>query len=309
MGTFTRIESLLGTTPADVVTLLRTVDQAQGREDLHRRQQPDRLDALLRLARLESTSASNAIEGITAPVRRIRDLVDDKTEPRNRSEQEIAGYRRVLDLIHSTPPDAIPVTAGVVRQLHGLLGQYTGQASYGQFKIADNRVEEQLPDGTRRIRFIPVPAWRTDEAMRDLNESFVMETAEGDYHPLLLVGSYVLDFLVIHPFHDGNGRMSRLLTLLLLYRAGYGVGRYVSLERIVAETRETYYETLAASTEGWHDGHHDPYPWLRYLVGRGRRRSVPRVRATGRWGETAWGEVRTARAIPANQHQRRVHVR
>jgi Fic family protein len=246
--------------------MLREIDQAQGRQVAFRLQHPQQLDVLTRVARIESTEASNEIEGITAPHARIEALVAETTTPQNRSEEEIAGYRKVLDLIHSTAPDSIPFTVNVVKQFHGMLYEFAaGQG--GEFKQSDNEVTEELPDGTRVLRFTPVPAWRTPDEMRLLHEGFAAATESRKYHPLLLAGSYVLDFLVIHPFSDGNGRMARLITLLLLYKSGYEVGRYISLEKLVAETKETYYEALGASTVGWHEDEHDPAPWLRYILG------------------------------------------
>ncbi len=133
--------------------------------------------------------------------------------------------------------------------------------------MTNNLVEEELPDGTTRVRFRPVDAFVAPTALEELNERYATELDHGVYHPLLLAGAYVFDFLVIHPFTDGNGRMSRLLTLLLLYRQGYEVGRFISLEKVIADTKETYYEALAASTEGWHEEDHDILPWLRYFAG------------------------------------------
>jgi Fic family protein len=265
--TFDDLPKHLGQVPADVLMLLREVDQAQGREHAFRRQHPERLEALTQVARVQSTEASNAIEGITAPAARIKALVEDKTTPRNRPEEEIAGYRTVLDLIHSARPEAIPFTADVVKQLHSQLYSFAPDRGYGRFKATDNLVEEELLDGGKRVRFTPVPAWRTDEVMRRLHEDYAAVADSRRYHPLLLTGTYVLDFLVIHPFSDGNGRMSRLLTLLLLYKNGYEVGRFVSLEKLVATTRETYYDALEASTTGWHEDEHDIFPWLRFYLG------------------------------------------
>lgn len=268
MTTFANVDAHLGRIPADIGMMLREIDQAQGRQEAFRLQHPQSLEALTQVARIQSTEASNAIEGITAPRARIKALVAGDATPRNRSEAEIAGYRKVLDLIHSTSPDAIDFTANIVRQLHRMLFELTPRpGAHGRFKPVDNTVEEVLPDGTRRIRFQPVPAWATEDAMRTLHNGYTSCAESGRYHPLLLTASYVLDFTVIHPFSDGNGRMSRLLTSQLLYRHGYEVGRFVSLERVIAETKETYYESVAAATMGWHTAEHDVYPWIRYFLG------------------------------------------
>jgi Fic family protein len=266
MTTFSSIERHIGQVLGELTMMLREVDQAQGRQEAFRLQHPQRLDVLTRVARIESTEASNEIEGITAPHARIEALVEETTTPRNRSEEEIAGYRKVLDLIHSTSPGSIPFTVNVVKQFHGLLYEFSPGRG-GEFKQSDNEVIEELPDGTRVLRFTPVPAWQTEEAMRALHEGWAAALESGRYHPVMLTGAYVLDLLVIHPFSDGNGRMARLLTLLLLYKGGYEVGRYISLEKVIAETKETYYEALEASTSGWHEDAHDPVPWLRYFLG------------------------------------------
>jgi Fic family protein len=214
---------------------------------------------------VQSVEASNAIEDITAPPKRIRELVEDKTTPRNRSEAEIAGYRSVLDLIHSNA-EGIPFKANVLLQLHRDLYQFTGIRA-GEWKGLDNEVEEELPDGTKRVRFKPLSAFETPPAMDELHERFTEAWELDTYHRLLLTGAYIFDFTVIHPFNDGNGRMSRLLTLLLLYHGGYEVGRFVSLEKLIDKTKESYYDALAASTERWHEGEHDLVPWLSYFLG------------------------------------------
>lgn len=268
MSTYVDVDAMLGAVPGDVIELLRAVDQSQGKAALYRVQNPRRLETLRQIARIQSTEASNAIEGIHAPNARVRALVEETTSPQTRPEQEIAGYRDVLDLIHSTRPEAIPLTSSTIRQLHRDLGRYTGRdRAWGAFKTADNVVTEVLPDGTTRVRFTPVEAWRVEDALRRLDDGYAEAVARGAAHPVLLAGAYVLDFLVIHPFADGNGRVSRLLTLLLLYRGGYDVGRFVSLEQLIDETRETYYDALARSTTGWHAREHVPWPWLRYFSG------------------------------------------
>jgi Fic family protein len=230
-----------------------------------RAQQPATLERLLDVSRIQSTEASNAIEQVVAPRRRIEALVADKTTPRNRSEAEIAGYRSALDLIHESAAE-MPFTPAVVQQLHGRLYQYTSVPA-GRWKTLDNAIEEELPDGTRRVRFRTTSAAETSAAMEELHGRFLDARDAGEHHPLLLIGCYVFDFLSVHPFRDGNGRMARLLTLLLLYQSGYRVGRYVSLERLVNDAREGYYTSLQASGHGWHHDEHDIWPWLEYLLG------------------------------------------
>jgi Fic family protein len=265
MQSFRRLDRHLGLVPAALLRQLSEIDIARGRQEVFRRQHPQALETLTEIARIQSVEASNAIENVTAPPRRLRELVEQKTTPRNRSEAEIAGYRSVLDLIHSSALD-IPFRSGVVEQLHRDLYQFTGVRA-GRWKQVDNQITEEFPDGTVAVRFRTVSAFETPAAMDELHDRLVAAWAADEYHRLLLTGAYVLDFLVIHPFLDGNGRMARLLALLLLYQSGYEVGRFVSIERLIESTRETYYDALAASTTGWHEGEHDLEPWLSYFLG------------------------------------------
>jgi Fic family protein len=265
MHTFRSLPQQIGLIPGPMAVALGDIDTARGREQAFRGQHPQSLKTLTEIARIQSTEASNAIEQITAPAKRIRALVADKTTPENRSEAEIAGYRAVLDMIHSSA-DAISFKPSVVEQLHRDLYQFTGVPA-GRWKSVDNSITERDADGTETLRFRTVSAVETPTAMRELHQSFAAARDGHQHHPLLLVGAYVFDFLAIHPFRDGNGRMSRLLTLLALYQAGYEVGRFISLERLVNESRETYYDALQASGHGWHEGKHDISPWLNYFLG------------------------------------------
>lgn len=252
-------------TPAAIGRQLSHIDVARGRQEAFRLQNPTVLDTLIAIARVQSVESSNAIENVTAPHKRILELVAEKTTPRNRSEAEIAGYRAVLDLIHASAQD-IPFRPPIVEQLHRDLYQFTGIRA-GRWKNTDNEIAEEHPDGSRTLRFEPLGALETPEAMRELHELFGRARDASHYHDLILVGSYALDFLCIHPFSDGNGRMSRLLTLLLLYQADYEVGRFISLEKLIEDTKESYYDALHASSQGWHQGVHDPWPWLSYFLG------------------------------------------
>jgi Fic family protein len=265
MHTFRTLDRQIGFVPAAIARTLGTIDTARGREQAFKQQRPQVLDALVDVARIQSTEASNAIEGVAAPRKRIEALVADKTKPRSRPEAEIAGYRAVLDTIHSSAAH-IPFTPSVVEQLHRDLYQYTSVPA-GRWKSSENAITEDLPDGTTRERFRTVPAAETSAAMEELHERFLAARDAGEHHPLLLIGCYVFDFLAIHPFLDGNGRMARLLTLLLLYQSGYDVGRYVSLERLINEARDSYYDALQAAGHGWHEGEHTIGPWLEYLLG------------------------------------------
>jgi Fic family protein len=215
---------------------------------------------------IQSTEASNAIENIRAPRARIEALLAEKTTPENRSEQEIAGYRDVLALIHANRAD-IPFEPRYVEQLHGTLHKYVGVRDAGRWKRMDNEVSEDRPDGTKVVRFTPVSAALTPQAMRDLHREFTRALQAGTYSPLLLCAAYVLDFTVIHPFRDGNGRMSRLITLWLLYIVGHDVGRYISIEKLIDNSSETYYEALHLATYGWQHSEHDLAPWTGYFLG------------------------------------------
>ncbi len=247
---------------ADQVAALGALGEARGRQELFVHQQPERLESLRQVAVIESTESSNRIEGIAAPRHRIEALVLRPTAPRDRSEQEIAGYRDALSLIHESHAH-MPFSVNVLLQLHGMLYRYH-PAEGGRFKMADNAIVERHADGATRVRFHPTPAIQTPQAMEALVEGYRRATR---LPPLVAIPLAVLDLLCIHPFSDGNGRVARLATLLLLYRHGYSVGRYISLERIFEESKESYYDTLERSSQGWHEGAHDPHPWLDYFWG------------------------------------------
>ncbi len=266
MSSFRNLSRHFGGLPPGTVASLTSIAEARGRAELHRQQNPSGLETLRHVALIQSTEASNAIENIHAPLARIEALVAEKTTPRTRSEQEIAGYRDVLATIHANGAD-IPFEPRYVEQLHGDLYKYVGTRDAGQWKRLDNEVEEKRPDGTRVVRFTPVSAALTPQAMQDLHEEFRRALDAGVYEPLLLCAAYILDFTVIHPFRDGNGRMSRLITLWLLYIVGHDVGRYISLEKAIDASKETYYEALGQSTAGWHEGQHDLRPWTDYFLG------------------------------------------
>lgn len=244
---------------------LNRIGEYQGKQVLYAERLPEVLRTMRRVAQIESTESSNRIEGIEAPRRRIQGIVIEGTAPRNRSEQEIAGYRDALALVHESGAD-MELSANVIRQLHTTMYRYLPQPG-GRWKMVDNEIVERGVDGTLRVRFRPVPAVATPQAMDDLALGLRRALLAEERPGLVVAPLAVLDFLCIHPFTDGNGRVSRLLTLLLLYRLGHQVGRYISLERITEESKETYYEALAASSHGWHEGRHDVHPWLDYFWG------------------------------------------
>ena len=250
----------------EIVSYLAQIHEMKGQQNLFSGAQKDALAELLEIAKIQSTEASNRIEGIITTDDRLKKIVMNKTTPKGRSEREIAGYRDVLNTVHENY-DYIPVRPGMILQLHRDLYKFSNSAIGGSFKTSDNIIAEELPDGAKRVRFQPVPAWETTEAMDALCNALQEASNDPELDPLLLMPMFILDFLCIHPFNDGNGRMSRLLTLLLLYRSGYFVGKYISIERLIADSKQTYYEVLQESSNGWHEGNNDYLPFVRYMLG------------------------------------------
>lgn len=244
---------------------LRALGEYRGKQQLYVAQSPEVLSGLRQVAVVESTESSNRLEGIEVAPSRLKALVLKDAAPKSRSEQEVAGYRDALALIHESG-EHMPFNEGTVQQLHGMLYRYMPQPG-GVWKATNNDIVERHPDGSTRIRFRPVPAHLTPMAMTDLVGGYRHALDQHLADPLVLVPLVVLDFLCIHPFADGNGRTARLLTLQLLYHFDCAVGRYISLERIFEESKESYYETLEASSQGWHEGRHDIAPWLGYFWG------------------------------------------
>ena len=249
---------------AEQVTNLRAIGEYRGKQALYFKQSPETLESLRQVAIIESTESSNRLEGITVPHKRIEALILNNTTPKNRSEQEVAGYRDALALIHESG-EHMPYTPNVILQLHSIVYRYLA-APGGQWKPVDNEIVDRYPDGTRRVRFKPVSAQETPGAVELLTKGYTTISARGQ-DPLIVVPLAILDFLCIHPFMDGNGRVARLLTLLLLYHHDYQVGHYISLERIFEQTKESYYETLESSSQGWHERLHDVKPWMTYFWG------------------------------------------
>jgi len=250
--------------PLATVWLLESLAESKGKQALYEMQSPQILKSLRELAIVESTESSNRIEGVTVEQQRLRPLVLGNSRPRDRSEQEIVGYRKALSWIH-TKFENIAIEPETVRKLHELAqGSSSGDA--GQWKNASNEIIEIAPDGSRRVRFRPLEACLVSSAMEELCDAYRRSLDQARIVPLLTISSLILDFLCIHPFRDGNGRVSRLLTLLALYQRVYNVGRYVSLERIVEQHKERYYEVLLESSQGWHEGRHDPLPWFNYFL-------------------------------------------
>ena len=250
--------------PANMYDLISKIYEYKGKQELYVANFSDVLEKMVEVAKIQSTKSSNAIEGISTNDSRLEELMKKKSEPRNRNEEEIYGYREVLDIIHENY-DNIEFTKNNILTLHNRLYSYSGESHKGKFKTMDNSIVEVNSLGQKKVRFQPVSAFETEIYIDRMIEAY-NEAVSLEIPPLLLIPTVIHDFLCIHPFADGNGRMSRLLTLLLLYKNGFFVGKYISLEMIIEETKDIYYEELQASSEDWHDGTSDELPFIRYML-------------------------------------------
>lgn len=250
----------------EIVNMISQIHEFKGEQNLFIEAKSDTLTQLVEIAKIQSTEASNKIEGIFTSDERLKKLVTNKTTPRSRNEQEIAGYRDVLSTIHDSY-EFIPVRPSIILQLHRDLYKFSGKSTGGVYKNADNVIAEEDNEGNRFVRFQPIPAWETPDAIEALCDAFDDAIARNEADPLLIIPMFILDFLCIHPFNDGNGRMSRLLTLLLLYRAGYIVGKFISIEKVIETSKDTYYEALQSSSQGWHEVENDYAHFVRYMLG------------------------------------------
>lgn len=250
----------------DLLNMLTKIHEYKGKQELYIAAKPEILGKLTDLALIQSTESSNKIEGISMTNGRLREIMEEKSTPRNRDEEEIAGYRDVLKLIHDSH-DYIKVIPNDILTLHKNLYNYSAKSYKGKYKSVDNLITEKDFDGKERVRFVPAPAFLTPELMSQLCEQYNQAISKSEIDPLLLIPCFILDFLSIHPFSDGNGRMSRLLTLLLLYKSGYLVGKYISIEKLIETSKQTYYESLKASSFGWLENEQDYTPFVRYLLG------------------------------------------
>ena len=251
---------------ADTVSSIRLLGEYKGKQQLFFQQSPETLEVLREIATVQSIESSNRIEGVIVAPDRIARLAEEKTSPRDRSEQEIAGYRDVLGDVHARAAD-MRLTPGLLLQLHRDLMRFTSASDGGRYKDAPNDIVDRMSDGSHRLRFSPVAPHLTEDATNALVDGYNRARSAGTVDELVLVPAFVLDFLCIHPFRDWNGRLSRILNLMLLYQAGYEVGRFVSLERLIEESKESYYDALEESSYDWHDGEHDLRPWLGYSLG------------------------------------------
>lgn len=251
---------------SEILSLIAAIYKEAGKQELYLKQRPEALEKLVEIAKVQSTEASNAIEGIVTTSTRVRQLVEEKTAPRNRDELEIAGYRDVLSIIHESF-DAIPITRNYILQLHKILYSHMNNPLAGSTKNVQNYISATYPDGHTEILFTPLAPYETPEALDRICEEYNRVIGNMELEPLIAIPVFVHDFLCIHPFNDGNGRMSRLLTTLLLYRSGFYVGRYISLEAKIAKNKDLYYDALAQSQSGWHEGTEDVLPFVKYLLG------------------------------------------
>nr|WP_302158980.1 Fic family protein [Holdemanella biformis] len=250
----------------EILSYVAKIHEFKGKQELYFRQKPVELERLVEIAKVQSTESSNRIEGIVTTRFRLQQLVEDKTTPRNRDEKEILGYRNVLNLIHENY-QYIPLKSNYILQLHRDLLQYTELSYGGKYKTSPNEIDAVLPNGEKNILFKPLESYETPDAIEQICSSYQQALDCEIVDSLILIPCVILDFLCVHPFNDGNGRMSRLLTLLLLYRNDYVVGKYISIEKEIANTKEAYYQALAQADLGWHEGTNDPEPFIKYMLG------------------------------------------
>lgn len=251
---------------SEILGLIAAIYKEAGKQELYLKQRPEELEKLIEIAKIQSTEASNAIEGIVTTGTRIKQLVEEKTTPKNRDEQEIAGYRDVLNIIHENF-DVIPISQNYILQLHKILYSHMNNFMAGRTKNVQNYISATYPDGHVQVLFTPMAPCETPEAIDKICEEYNLAIGNMELEPLILIPVFIHDFLCIHPFNDGNGRMSRLLTTLLLYRNGFYVGRYISLEGKIAKNKDLYYDALSRSQNGWHEGTEDIIPFIKYMLG------------------------------------------
>lgn len=251
---------------SDILGLIAAIYKEAGKQEMYLKQRPEELEKLVEIAKIQSTEASNAIEGIVTTSTRIKQLVEEKTTPKNRDEQEIAGYRDVLNIIHESF-DAIPISQNFILQLHKVLYSHMNNPIAGRTKSVQNYISATYPDGHVETLFTPLAPYETSEALDKICEEYNRVIGNMEVEPLIVIPIFIHDFLCLHPFNDGNGRMSRLLTILLLYRNGFYVGKYISLEAKIAKNKDLYYDALGQAQDGWHEGKEDAVPFIKYLLG------------------------------------------
>lgn len=250
----------------EVINYIGLIHEFKGRQQLYLEQKPRELETLVEIAKIQSTESSNAIEGITTTKARLKSLMADKTTPRDRGEKEIKGYRHVLNVIHENF-DYVPIRKNYILQLHKMLYQFTEERSGGSFKDTPNEIDMVYPDGRTVLLFKPLEPFETPEAVEKLCEEYDKAINKYGIDPLIAIPVFIHDFLCIHPFNDGNGRMSRLLTTLLLYKSGFVIGRYISLEKKIEITKDEYYVALQESSQNWHEEKNDDTAFIKYILG------------------------------------------
>lgn len=251
---------------SEVLGLVASIYKYQGKQELYLKQKPEELNKLIEIAKIQSTEASNEIEGIVTTSVRLKQLVEEKTTPRNRNEQEIAGYRDVLNIIHDSF-DAIPISKNYILQMHKIMFSHMNNPIAGQTKSAQNYISATYQDGHTNVLFTPLSPFETPEALDKICNEYNKVIGNLELEPLIAIPIFIHDFLCIHPFNDGNGRMSRLLTTLLLYRSGFYVGKYISLEALIAKNKSAYYDALGQAGVHWHEENEDILPFLKYILG------------------------------------------
>ena len=251
---------------SETLSLVAAIYKAAGKQELYLKQRPQELEKLVNIAKIQSTEASNAIEGIITTNTRLKQIVAEKTTPRNRNEQEIAGYRDALSIIHESF-DTIPLTLNYILQLHKIMCSHMNNPLAGKTKNVQNYISATYPDGHAEVLFTPLTPFETPDALDKICEEYNRVIGNMEVDPLIMIPVFIHDFLCIHPFNDGNGRMSRLLTTLLLYRSGFFVGKYISLEAKIADNKDLYYEALGKAQVGWHEGEDDASAFSKYLLG------------------------------------------
>ena len=251
---------------SEVLGLVASIYKYQGKQELYLKQKPEELNKLIEIAKIQSTEASNEIEGIVTTSVRLKQLVEEKTSPRNRNEQEIAGYRDVLNIIHDSF-DAIPISKNYILQMHKIMFSHMNNPIAGQTKNVQNYISATYPDGHTEVLFTPLSPFETPEALDKICNEYNKVIGNLELEPLIAIPIFIHDFLCIHQFNDGNGRMSRLLTTLLLYRSGFYVGKYISLEALIAKNKSAYYDTLRQTGIYWHEENEDILPFLKYILG------------------------------------------
>lgn len=251
---------------SDILGLIAAIYKEAGKQEQYLKQRPQEMEKLVEIAKIQSTEASNAIEGIVTTSTRIKQLVEEKTTPQNRDEQEIAGYRDVLNVIHESF-DAIPITQNYILQFHKMLYSHMNNPLAGRTKSVQNYISAAYPDGHTEILFTPLAPYETSESLDRICEEYNRVIGNLEVEPLIIIPIFIHDFLCIHPLNYGNGRMSRLLTTLLLYQNGFYIGKYISLEAKISKNKDLYYSALSQSQTGWYEGKEDALPFIKYILG------------------------------------------